>query len=199
MAGRDPADKSMSFFVTSYGIARDGMSAPGVKGQGNLGGLVGADAHCQKLAAAVGSKFTWRAYLSTSAENAADRIGQGPWYNANGSLVGMDLAALHTTNGLAGRVGDAAVFGVTEDKQAYARPQHDVITGSNEDGTVATGFTCMDWTSNSDADRAMVGHLDGMGGNRPGINGWNSEHENSGCHEEGISTPGSGLFYCFAL
>src|SRR6185503_5252640 len=138
---------------------------------GNLGGLAGADATCQRLAAAVGQgSRTWRAYLSVDRDstnnnqptNARDRIGSGPWYNAALTLVANNVTDLHA------RTGDASIF-VDERGQRIngqwtgspAPVQHDVLTGSNADGTLATGLTCSDWTSAATTVTAQVGHSDG--------------------------------------
>ncbi|MET0599514.1 MAG: hypothetical protein ABWZ57_16795, partial [Mesorhizobium sp.] len=140
--GAAAQDTTMSFFVTSQG--------PG-KGA-NLGGLEGADSHCQALAEAAGvtGPKTWRAYLSTNEVNAKDRIGSGPWYNAHLQLVANNVAELHA------RSGDAALFvderGRRINGQWTGSPapvEHDILTGSNADGTVLPGMTCSDWTSDS--------------------------------------------------
>src|SRR6266850_7404436 len=140
---------------------------------GNLGGLRGADALCQSLATAVGAgSKTWRAYLSVDRDadnsnrptDARSRIGSGPWVNVNGVVVARDLAELHA------RKGDAAVFlderGQRINGQWTGSPspvEHDILTGSNADGTLAAGLTCADWTSASDTVAAQVGHSDGLG------------------------------------
>ena len=177
---------------------------------GNLGGLAGADATCQRLATAVGSgNRTWRAYLSVSRDpslnnlpiNARDRIGLGPWYNAAGVLVAGNLTELHA------RTGDAALFvderGQRINGQWTGSPtpnQHDILTGSNADGTLMQGFTCADWTSSAATDIGQVGHSDGMG---PGqstagtLSSWNSAHANQNCADT-APRGGGGRFYCFA-
>jgi hypothetical protein len=188
------APANMSFFVTSVN--------PG-KG-GNLGGLAGADAHCQSLAAAVGAGGkTWRAYLSTDSVNAKDRIGSGPWYNAKGELIAQNVADLHSANNKI-----TAATALNEKGQApnylggnppapLAQPlQHDILTGTNEDGT-SSGLTCNNWTDGADA-QATLGHADRLGRN-PGVNSWVSIHPSQGCSMEKLTpTGGSGLFYCFA-
>ena len=183
-----PAD-NMSFFVTS--------SNPG--NGGNLGGLTGADAHCQSLAAAVGAGGkTWRAYLSTSDVDARDRIGSGPWYNARGTMIARDLADLH---------GDASSLtaenalnetGASPNYIGGPQPlEHDVLTGTNQDGT-ASDMTCNNWTDGSSNSTAMLGHADRLGRN-PGVNSWNSVHASQGCAMENLTpTGGAGLYYCFA-
>jgi hypothetical protein len=189
--------KGASFFVSSETNAT-----------GDLGGLAGADARCARLAAAASLPTKpWKAYLSTqgisggTAVDARDRIGAGPWYNVNGALVASDLAALHA------RTGDADVF-VDEhgDKipgqwaGSPAPVQHDVLTGSNSDGTVLAGKTCEDWTSSSSTLSAQVGHSDGLG---PSMNAsapyssWNSAHANGSCADT-APLGGSGRIYCFA-
>jgi hypothetical protein len=180
------------FFVTSKG--------PG-KG-GDLGGLAGADAHCQGLANAEGAgDHTWRAYLSTEATDAApavnarDRIGGGPWYNAEGDLIAQHLAQLHGTMSKL-----AKETAVTEGAGEVNVEQHEILTGSRPDGTAfprGTGRTCVNWTSGSTGS-AQVGYFDRAG---PGenANSWNSARPTSGCSEEAFhASGGGGLFYCFA-
>ena len=188
------APANMSFFVTS--------ANPG-KG-GNLGGLAGADAHCQSLAAAVGAGGkTWHAYLSTSTVNAKDRIGNGPWSNAKGTLIAQNVADLHGPNNKI-----SAETALTEQGKApnylggnppapLAQPlQHDILTGTNDDGT-ASAMTCNNWTDGADA-QATLGHADRLGRN-PGVNSWTSVHPSQGCSMEKLTpTGGAGLFYCFA-
>ena len=196
---RPPSGPSMSFFVTSATSAT-----------GNLGGLAGADATCQRLAVAAGQgSRTWRAYLSVERDpangnqptNARDRIGTGPWYNASLVLVANNVAELHS------RTGDAAVFlderGQRINGQWTGSPtpvQHDILTGSSPDGTLLPGTTCSDWTSDSAAVTAQVGHSDGMGPNqntaRP-LSSWNSAHANQNCADT-APRGGAGRFYCFA-
>lgn len=194
-----PSGPSVSFFVTS---------ATSVTG--NLGGLAGADATCQRLAAAVGhGARTWRAYLSVERDtasgnqpsNARDRIGAGPWYNANLVLVADTVAALHA------RSGDAALFvderGQRINGQWSGSPspvEHDMLTGSNADGTLMAGLTCGDWTSASTALAAQVGHSDGLGPNQSAagaLSSWNSAHANQNCADT-APRGGAGRFYCFA-
>lgn len=189
--------EDMSFFITSEGPG-DGA---------NLGGLAGADRHCQKLADAAGNRRTWHAYLSTVAKggqgavNARDRIGKGPWFNAKGVKVADDVAMLHgETNGL-GKEGSLTEKGATVNGRGDTPNMHDILTGSNPDGTVATDTldtTCDNWTSNAETGRAYVGHHDKTGGGaRP--NSWNSAHPSRGCGQANLrATGGNGLFYCFA-
>jgi hypothetical protein len=194
-----PSGPTLSFFVTSVTSAT-----------GNLGGLAGADATCQRLATAVGQGAkTWRAYLSVERDasnanqptHARDRIGTGPWYNAGLALISNSVAALHL------RSGDANVFvderGQRINGQWTGSPgpnEHDILTGSNADGTLATGLTCADWTSDSAALAARVGHSDGMGPQQsttPPLNSWNAAHESLNCANT-APRGGAGRFYCFA-
>ena len=196
--GPSPAT-GMSFFVSS---------ATSVTG--NLGGLAGADATCQRLAAAVGqSSRTWRAYLSVERDtsngnqptHARDRIGVGPWRNASNVVVANNLAELHA------RSGDPAVF-VDERGQRIngqwtgspAPVEHDILTGSNADGTLAPGLTCADWTSASTTIAAQVGHADGLGPGQSAagaLASWNSAHANQNCADT-APRGGAGRIYCFA-
>jgi hypothetical protein len=203
----------MGFFVTSVGVGNGA----------NLGGLEGADRHCQQLAAAANpaaGQRTWRAYLSVTGTpavqggaaavatvNARDRIGYGPWYNARGQLIANNIADLH---------GD-----VDRDRNNIRKPsalnekneevngvgnqpnQHDMLTGSDSRGMAISGdpqfTTCSNWTSNAAGaanGRAMLGHHDRLGG---GNTSWNAAHLSGGCSQENlVQTGGAGLFYCFA-
>jgi hypothetical protein len=191
--------KTVSFFVTSV-----------TNTTGNLGGLTGADATCRNLASGVGlAARTWRAYLSVEHDasngnrptNAKDRIGNGPWYNANLVLVANNVAELHA------RTGDATVFlderGRRINGQWIGSPapvEHDMLTGSNADGTLAAGLTCADWTSSSMSVAAQVGHSDGLGPNQSttgALSSWNSAHANLNCADT-APRGGAGRFYCFA-
>ena len=192
----------MSFFVTSTS-----------KGQGaNYGGLAGADAFCQELAAAAGrGGATWHAYLSTQgagAVNARDRIGNGPWYNARGQLVAMNNAQLHGDTIEQARVGNilGKQMSLTE-KQGIVNGvgdmpnQHDILTGSTADGrayTDAADHTCSNYTSNADGmGQVQLGHSDKQGG---GNSSWNSAHGSRGCSQPNlIQTGGNGYLYCFAV
>jgi hypothetical protein len=186
----------MSFFITSAGPG-DGA---------NLGGLKGADAHCQKLAAAAGAgSRTWRAYLSTSgagaaAINAKDRIGAGPWHNAKGVVIAQNVAELHGENKLTKET-QLTEKGEVVSGRGDTPNKHDILTGSQPDGTAFTDgadHTCNNWTSNA-AGSAQVGHHDRQGG---GANptSWNSSHASKGCSQENLrGTGGDGLFYCFAI
>ena len=184
----------MGFFITSAG--------PG-KG-GDLGGLAGADAHCQKLASAAGgSSRTWRAYLSTSTVNARDRIGPGPWANAKGEVVAKNVAELHgdvdrdRNNIWKGSALDEK--GNTISGRGDTPNRHDILTGSDSLGRAAKGaedMSCSNWTSSKDTGGAMVGHHDRNGG---GNTSWNSAHRSRGCTQDQLkSTGGDGLLYCFA-
>jgi hypothetical protein len=190
---RAQASPAMTFFVTSRGR---GFGA-------NLGGLQGADAHCQQWADAAGhGRHTWRAYLSAPpadgrpAVNARDRVGRGPWLNAKGVQVAADVEALHgDANGL-----DQETV-LSEKGTIIAPGRHDILTGSNPDGTLASGagdVTCGGWTSH-DAGRAMLGHHNRSGGGtRP--TSWNSAHLSRGCSQSALrASLGDGLLYCFAV
>jgi len=180
----------MSFFITSAG--------PG--NGANLGGLTGADKHCQTLAAAAGAgNRTWRAYLSAAAApgqpavNARDRIGKGPWMNSKGVVVAKSVADLHSdANNLGGETS------LTEKGTSVAGNQHDILTGSQADGTLQPGDApCGNWTS-ADTGGAMVGHHNKQGGGAA-PNSWNSAHSSKGCSQQNlIATGGNGYFYCFA-
>ena len=181
--------QSMSFFVSSTG---SGMGA-------NLGGLAGADKHCQTLAAKAGAgNRTWRAYLSTSMPdaNARDRIGTGPWFNAKGMQIAANVADLHS--GKANINNDTALDeqGRTINSQG-APNRHDILTGSTPDGH-ATTTTCQNWTSSAGDQSAMLGHHDRLTFGKPG-SPWNSAHPSKGCSQENlVATGGAGLIYCFA-
>jgi hypothetical protein len=142
---------------------------------------------------------TWRAYLSTSTTNARDRIGTGPWHNADGELIAEDINVLHSEDNniskqTALREQGEEIAGRGDDPN-----RHDILTGSNPDGTAITDMTCDNWTSNGEG-QAMVGHHDRMGlrDDAPSRS-WNSSHPSRGCSQEDLrSTGGDGLFYCFA-
>ena len=194
------APQPMSFFVTSVG---EGKGA-------DLGGLAGADQHCQMLAAAVGrGGVTWHAYLSTQgagAVNARDRIGAGPWYNAKGQQIAASVAELHGDTLDQARLGNriSKSTALTEKGEMIKgfgdQPnEHDALTGTQPDGrafTDSADHTCKNWTSNSDG-TAMLGHVDRMGG--PNAS-WNSVHPSQGCSQANlVATGGAGLLYCFAV
>ena len=193
----------LGFFVTSSGLGKGA----------DLGGLSGADAHCQKLASAVGAgNRTWRAYLSTQAANgqpavnARDRIGKGPWANAKGAIVANNVAHLHGDTVELGQLGSnvhrlttltekgTPIKGVGETPN-----EHDILTGSRPDGTAytdAADHTCKNYTSSAADGSAQVGHFDRTGG---GNTSWNSAHGSRGCSQENlVGTGGAGLLYCFA-
>jgi hypothetical protein len=208
--GSAPATGPMSFFITSVGSGKGA----------DLGGLAGADAHCQKLAAAAGAGAkTWRAYLSvpgtfgaaatatTPARDAVqgvharDRIGAGPWFNAKGELIARNVTHLHSGNA----VGKATAL---DEKGAVVKGrgdnpnEHDILTGTREDGTAfapQTDTTCKAWTSSGEGS-AIVGHHDGSGPlNDNWAKSWNFSHQSAGCSQEAlVRTGGSGRFYCFA-
>lgn len=198
-SGGDSSEPSLSFFVTSVGS--------GAKG-GDLGGLAGADETCQTLAAAVGADDrVWRAYLSTSTEEARDRIGTGPWYNVRLQEVAPDVETLHTEgiDRLEWFADDPNEEGLVIDENGGYVPltDHDIITGSTMEGTVLEGKTCLDWTSSSDEDVAQIGHSDfppeGVEIGGPDRFSWNSAHDTTGCTEDGLAErQGAGRFYCFA-
>jgi hypothetical protein len=186
---QDATAPAMSFFITSTGRGFGG----------NLGGLAGADAICQQRAAAVGrGARVWRAYLSappsagSPAVHARDRIGRGPWVNAQGIQVAASVDALHGQN-----VNLTAETALTEAGSHVAPGRHDILTGSNPDGTLAAGdATCRGWTSHGEG-RAMVGHHNRSGGGRG--DSWNSAHPSRGCSQAALrASLGDGLLYCFA-
>lgn len=191
--GSEPSAETtpMRFFITSEG---SGNGA-------NLGGLVGADAHCQKLAEAAGSDKTWKAYLSSSAENARDRIGQGPWHNAKGTLIAENIASLHQadTNFIT-KVNGLNEKGEVVNGRGDTPNRHDILTGSTMDGLLAEDQTCGDWTLEGEDGSAMVGHHDRMGlSDDDASKSWNTSHGSRGCSQENLQgTGGDGLFYCFA-
>ena len=191
----------MSFFVTSAGSGKGA----------DLGGLAGADQHCQMLAQAAGAGGkTWRAYLSVERDasngnrptDARSRIGSGPWYNSKLALVASSLTELHA------RTGDASLFidekGSPINGQWTGSPrpvEHDILTGSNADGTLFVGRTCNDWTSGSAEHKAQVGHSDGLGpgGSTEGaLSSWSSAHDNQDCSNT-APRGGAGRIYCFAV
>jgi hypothetical protein len=194
----------MSFFVTSSG--------PG-KG-GDLGGLEGADRHCQTLAESAGAgKRTWRAYLSTQATslndtnfvNARDRIGTGPWQNAKGVVVATSVDNLHSANNIT-KESALDERGKPVNGRTDKPNMHDMLTGSRPDGTAFPGapfsdMTCGNWTKSGPDGSAMTGHHDRAGPvDAPWAKSWNSSHPTRGCHAEGVrSTGGEGLLYCFAV
>jgi hypothetical protein len=196
-----PDDGSMSFFVSSVGHTNGG----------NLGGLDGADALCAELAAAVSESLgnkTWRAYLSTNTVNARDRIGNGPWRNADGAIIADNIDDLHAQE--EGEALDSTwppaelSVALTENGGEVPNSIHDILTGSLPDGSVDADRHCNDWTSSETTDEASVGHSNRDGGGRPPY--FNATHQ-VGCapsaanYEDGTVTSGGGQgsIYCFAL
>jgi hypothetical protein len=199
-AAQNAPQQPMSFFVTSS-----------TQGSGNLGGLAGADKICQDLAAAAGAgNKTWHAYLSTQTTNAGPgvnargRIGAGPWYNAKGVMIAANVGDLHGDNQRdRNNIQKANMLDEKGQliKGAGDMPnQHDILTGSDSDGRAfpaGVDTTCNNWTSDSTANKAMLGHADRTGG---GNVSWNSVHMSADCTKEGlIRTGGAGHFYCFAI
>lgn len=196
----------MSFFVTSRGIGTGG----------NLGGLTGADAFCTQLATAVSATLgakTWHAYLSTTTTNARDRIGPGPWRNAAGVVIANNLQDLHDQFDGGAALDATWPIGATNialDERGAPVPSnplvHDILTGSNADGTLLTGANCNNWASQATTDTAQIGHSNRTGGGRPPS--WNAAHS-VGCAEptNGMNNQantvssggGRGSIYCFAL
>ena len=185
-------DTKMSFFVTSVGSGKGG----------DLGGLKGADAHCASLAEAAGvTGKTWHAYLSTSAEDARDRIGKGPWFNAKGAKIADDVASLHSdANGITKQTA-LTEKGEVVNGRGDKPNRHDMLTGSKPDGTKIADQTCGDWTMSGSEGAAMMGHHDRTGlDDSAAAKSWNSSHASrGGCSQEALKgTGGDGLFYCFA-
>jgi hypothetical protein len=194
----------MTFFVTSAGLGKGG----------DLGGIKGADAHCQALARnAGGGDKTWRAYLSVTdlngkgAINARDRIGRGPWHNANGVRIAIDVDDLHSDS--ANITADTAI--TEKGQKLLTEPnQHDILTGSTRDGRAWSynllddlnlergAMTCSNYTSDAEDQFVMLGHHD-RAGTAP-ISPWNAAHPSTGCNNERLASTGSaGLLYCFAI
>ncbi len=204
-AGSAPAQTSgaptgMSFFVTSVGLGKGA----------DLGGLEGADRHCRQLAQAAGAgNRDWKAYLSTQAAdgqpavNARDRIGRGPWQNAKGQTIARTVEDLHAANGLTKQTG-LTETGETVKGRGDNPNTHDILTGSQPDGTAFGGAedrTCGNWTRSGTEGAAMVGHHDRIGlSDDPPAKSWNSSHlTRGGCSQDALkSTGGAGLLYCFA-
>ena len=192
-----PAERpEMGFFVTSQGLGNGG----------DLGGLAGADAHCQALAEAVGSNRTWAAYLSTqgsNAVNARDRIGSGPWANSKGVIMATSVENLHYDNSNFGFMHSRDENGHQFASRIDGNPdftEHDILTGSRIDGTAfpaGEDRTCNNWTSSTEGS-AWVGHGDRYSFSDPG-SPWNSSHGTPGCTQQAlIQVGGAGLLYCFA-
>jgi hypothetical protein len=195
----------MSFFITSVGSGKGA----------DLGGLAGADAHCQRLASAAGSTKTWRAYLSVPGAfpsqnnpqgapsvHARDRIGTGPWHNARGELIASNVTHLHNGN----RINKNTALderGNIIKGRGDTPNEHDILTGSRADGTAfapQTDTTCKAWTSSTEGS-AIVGHHDRIGPLPENwATSWNFSHQSAGCSQEAlVRTGGAGRFYCFAV
>jgi hypothetical protein len=185
-------DTTMSLFITSAGLGKGA----------NLGGLDGADAHCASLAEAAGvTGKTWRAYLSTATVDAKDRIGTGPWYNAKGEKIADDVASLHSDANKIDKQTGLTEKGEPVPGRGDTPNQHDILTGTNADGTKIADQTCGDWTLDGTEGAAMVGHHDRMGPDTlPTAKSWNAAHASrGGCSQEAlIGTGGAGYLYCFA-
>ena len=199
-----PASGPMGFFVTSVGSGKGA----------DLGGLAGADAHCQKLATTAGAgQRTWRAYLSTTevaavapaaaipAVHARDRIGAGPWFNAKGVMIAKDVVNLHGENNVT-KATALDEKGMLVNGRGDTPNQHDILTGSRPDGTSFGGpgaFTCSNWTQSGEGS-AVIGHHDRTGLSKDAwAVSWNSSHQTRGCSQAAlVSTGGAGQFYCFA-
>jgi hypothetical protein len=183
----------ISFFITSVGSGKGA----------NLGGVQGADAHCAMLAKAAGAagNRTWRAYLSTSAGNARDRIGKGPWYNSKGVMIAKDVDDLHSDKNNLTKETQLNEKGAIVNGRGDNPNMHDILTGSGLDGRAPAGgggdTSCNNFTSDSTGS-AMVGHHDRQGGGASATS-WNSAHASKGCSQENlVATGGNGFFYCFA-
>ena len=198
-----PGAGEMTFFVTSAGLGKGA----------DLGGLEGADRHCQSLAQAAGAgNRTWRAYLSKQASapgasdfvNARDRIGTGPWRNAKGVGIANSVDELHSDKNNVNKQTALDERGQTVPGAGDSPNKHDILTGSRTDGTTFSphiDLTCGNWTKSGPDGAAMTGHHDRRGppAQVPWTTSWNSSHPTRGCHQEGLrSTGGDGLFYCFA-
>ena len=196
--------QGMTFFVTSTGPGRGA----------DLGGIEGADRHCQTLASAVGAgNRTWRAYLSTQGKalndtnvvHARERIGSGPWHNAKGVMIARDVDDLHSARNNLNKDTALDEKGQPVNDRSMKPNKHDILTGSRPDGTAYGGgqlndMTCGSWTKSGPDGSAMVGHHDRAGPiDHPWAVSWNSSHSSRGCSQENLrSTGGDGLFYCFA-
>jgi hypothetical protein len=200
-----PSAGDMTFFVTSAGLGKGA----------DLGGLEGADQHCQALAKSAGAgQRTWRAYLSTQASglsdpnfvNARDRIGPGPWQNAKGVVIARNVEELQSANNNVTKQTALDEKGQTVNGRTEQPNKHDMLTGSRPDGTAFPGapfpdMTCGNWTKSGTYGSAMLGHHDRAGPiDAPWASSWNSSHPTRGCDPEGLrSTGGAGLLYCFAV
>jgi hypothetical protein len=198
ISGTASAQQDMTFFVTSVG-----------KGNGaDLGGLEGADAHCNALAKAAGSKHSnWRAYLSTwlpggdAGVNARDRIGKGPWYNAKGIMIAKNVDDLHSEHNQLTKQTALTEKGEMVKSRGDTPNEHDILTGSDQEGRFSTAggdTTCGNWTKSGDGS-AIVGHSDRQGlKDTWHMRSWNSSHGSRGCSQEQLkASGGAGLLYCF--
>ena len=197
----DPQQNRMTFFVTSVGSGKGA----------DLGGLAGADRHCQNLAQAVGAgNRTWRAYLSTAATstapgiNAIDRIGRGPWQNAKGVVVATDIENLHAASNITKQT-NLTEKGTVVNGRGDTPNTHDILTGSQTNGLAfpaGTDLTCGDYTKSGADGAVQMGHSDRQGLTEDYYaRSWNSSHASrGGCSQPAlVSTGGAGLFYCFAI
>lgn len=202
-ASQGTAQSDMSFFITSVG---------GGKGA-DLGGLAGADKHCQALAQAAGAgNRTWRAYLSTQspawnqpgAVDARDRIGTGPWQNAKGVVIARNVDDLHSPNNNLNKETALDEKGQPVNDRTKSPNKHDILTGSRPDGTAFSGgnpdMSCSNWTNGGTGGTAMIGHFDRASAVMASwASSWNSSHLTAGCDQASLpKTGGAGLFYCFA-
>ena len=196
-----PQAPTTTFFVASAGSGKGG----------DLGGLEGADAQCQRLAQTIGAgSKTWRAYLSTTpvpaqkkaAVNARDRIGKGPWTNSKGTVIATSVDDLHSDNNKLSKENSLTERGTIVSGSGMTPNWHDILTGSQADGRAFPSnfsLTCNNWTSDVTGYVAMVGHIDRIGGNPEFGKSWNATHMSRGCSPTDLnSTGGNGLFYCFA-
>ncbi len=200
-ASQQPGPQGMTVFVTSAGPGRGA----------DLGGIEGADKHCQALAQAAGAGGrTWRAYLSTQGKatndtnviHARDRIGSGPWHNAKGVRIARDVDDLHSASANVNKDTALDEKGMPVNDRSMKPNKHDILTGSRPDGTAwspTSDMTCGNWTK-SGAGTAMLGHHDRAGPvPHPWATSWNASHPSIGCDQESLrKTGGDGLFYCFA-
>ena len=198
----DTQQNRMTFFVTSAGSGKGA----------DLGGLAGADQHCQKLAQAAGAgNRTWRAYLSTTATatasgvNAIDRIGRGPWRNAKGEVIATDIENLHGLRNNITKQTNLTEKGTVVNGRGDTPNTHDVLTGSQRNGLAfpaGTDLTCGNYTKSGADGAVQVGHSDRQGlTDDDYARSWNSSHASrGGCSQPAlVSTGGAGMFYCFAV
>lgn len=201
-AGMQPGGQNMTFFVSSTGSGKGA----------DLGGLAGADQHCQTLAAAAGGGGkTWRAYLSTQGRdgaqtvNARDRIGKGPWHNVKGVMIARDVDQLHSASNNVTKESALNEKGQVVEGRGDKPNRHDILTGSRTDGTAFAAadpdMTCGNWTRSGAEGAVVMGHHDRSGPTAdPWATSWNSSHQSrGGCNQKAlIGTGGDGLIYCFA-